>query len=213
MLTKCNGILSEHVCIRLKYIMLPKWIRIFSKHIPILSKSICILSMCIHILFTFVYFFKLASFFKFVYFSAFTYAFKFVYFFTFVYFYRFIYFFKLYTFFTFVYFFKFVYFYAFEYFFTFLYFLAIVITFLHLYKLLWLNPGAWEEHLTIQLLWATVRLVIRVRIIYLMDEFIFLFLVKLKETRTLGKSKVLSFFVSGVNQGDEKVDWVQDPLV
>ena len=50
------------------------------------------------------------------------------------------------------------------------------------------------EHIAIQLLWATARLLVTlVNPIYLVDEFIFLFLVLLKEMKTLGESKVLSF--------------------
>ena len=47
---------------------------------------------------------------------------------------------------------------------------------------------------TVQLLWAIARrLVTHASAIYLLDEFIFLFLVLLKEMRILGECKVLSF--------------------
>ena len=67
-------------------------------------------------------------------------------------------------------------------------------TFLHSHKLLLLNPRVWEEHLAIQPLWVTAQLLVTcVRLIYLEDEIIFSFLVELKEMRTPGESKVLSF--------------------
>ena len=62
------------------------------------------------------------------------------------------------------------------------------------------------DHLTIELLWETARLLVtRVSPIYLVDEFIFLFLVLLKEMRTLGKSNIFIFSVSCANQGSEKM--------
>ena len=61
------------------------------------------------------------------------------------------------------------------------------------FLLLWLNHGVQVEHLTIQLLWVTTRLLVtRISFIYLVDEF-FLLLVLQNETRRLGESKVLSF--------------------
>ena len=48
------------------------------------------------------------------------------------------------------------------------------------------------KNLAIQLLTARL-LVTRVNVIYLVDEFFFLFLVQLNEMRALGEYKVLSF--------------------
>ena len=48
---KCNDMLPEHICIRLKYLwMLSESIPMLSKHIPILLKNISIVSMYIRIL-------------------------------------------------------------------------------------------------------------------------------------------------------------------
>ena len=59
------------------------------------------------------------------------------------------------------------------------------------------NPRVWGKHLTIQLLWATSRLLVtRVSPIYLVDDFMFsrcLFLMLLNEMRILGESNVLPF--------------------
>ena len=49
--------------------------------------------------------------------------------------------------------------------------------------------------------------------IHLVDEFIRLFLVLLKEMRMLNESKVLSFFRSSVNQGNAEVGWAQNFLL
>ena len=66
-----------------------------------------------------------------------------------------------------------------------------------------------EEPLSIHLLWATEwLLVIRFSLVYLVDEFFFLFMVLLNKMRRLDKSKV-----SGVNQGNEGGRWVQDFLM
>ena len=63
-------------------------------------------------------------------------------------------------------------------------------------KLLWLYHGVHGEHLIIQLLWATAQLLVpRISPIYLVDEFVFLFLVLLKEMRMLSEYKVLPFLV------------------
>ena len=79
MLAKCNGILSEHICIRLKYIsILPECHCMLSKHA---FKFACFLK--------FVHFSTFAYFLKFVYFLTFGYFLTFVYFFQFVYFYTF----------------------------------------------------------------------------------------------------------------------------
>ena len=65
------------------------------------------------------------------------------------------------------------------------------------------------EHLSIQHLWATAWLLVtRFSLIYLVDEFITLFMVLLNKMRMLGKSKVC-----GANQRNEGVRWVQDFLV
>ena len=64
------------------------------------------------------------------------------------------------------------------------------------------NQQAWE-HLSIQFLWATAWLLITCfSLIYLVDEFFFLFLL-LNNMRKLGKSKV-----SSVNQWNEGGRWV-----
>ena len=56
------------------------------------------------------------------------------------------------------------------------------------------NPKVQGEHLTVQLLWgATWLLVTCVSLIYIVDEFLFLLLVKLNKMRWLNESKVLSF--------------------
>ena len=70
-------------------------------------------------------------------------------------------------------------------------------------------PWMWGEPLSIHLLWATEwLLVIRFSLVYLVDEFFFLFMVLLNKMRRLDKSKV-----SGVNQGNEGGRWVQDFLM
>ena len=59
-------------------------------------------------------------------------------------------------------------------------------------RLLRLNPGAWGEYLTSQLLWvAAWLLVTRICHVYLLDELdlVFVFLVFLKEVRTLHRCK------------------------
>ena len=50
------------------------------------------------------------------------------------------------------------------------------------------------EHLAIQLLWATATIIHTCYPIYLVDEFVFLFLVLLNEMGMLGKSNALPFF-------------------
>ena len=51
-----------------------------------------------------------------------------------------------------------------------------------------------EEHPSVQLLWATERLLVtRVRLAYLVNQFFCLFLLQLNKMRTLGESKILSF--------------------
>ena len=56
-----------------------------------------------------------------------------------------------------------------------------------------LNPRARRKHLAIQLLWVSARLLVtRVSLIYLKDEFCFLFLIQPNEQRRLGESKVSS---------------------
>ena len=56
------------------------------------------------------------------------------------------------------------------------------------------NPRARGKHLAIQLLWATARLLVTsVNLIYLVDEFFFLFLMQLNEMSMLGESKVICF--------------------
>ena len=72
-------------------------------------------------------------------------------------------------------------------------------------KFLWLNPGPHGEYLAIQRLWLTATLsVTRVSPIYLVDDFSFLFLVLLKEMRTLGEYKILSFLLLVLIKGMEK---------
>ena len=56
-------------------------------------------------------------------------------------------------------------------------------------------------------------LVTRVSFTYLVDEFFFLFLVKLNKMRTLGESKTLSFFFLMSIKWDEEGRWVQDFLL
>ena len=64
-----------------------------------------------------------------------------------------------------------------------------------------------------QLLWTIARLLVtRVSLIYLVDKFLFLFLVYLNKMITLGESKVL-FLFSGVKQGNERERLVQNFLV
>ena len=56
------------------------------------------------------------------------------------------------------------------------------------------------EHLSIQLLWATAELLVScVSSLYLVDEFISLLQVLPEEMRMVGESKILSFFISGVD--------------
>ena len=58
-----------------------------------------------------------------------------------------------------------------------------------------------EEHLAIQLLWATDQLLVgRVSPAYLVEQFFYLFLMQLKKMRTLGESKVSSFDFSQGNK-------------
>ena len=80
-------------------------------------------------------------------------------------------------------------------------------------KLVALNPEAIAKYLAIQLLLATSWLLAtRSSPIYQVDEFIRLLPVSLKEVRTLWIQGSI-FFVSGVNQGNAEVGWVQDFLV
>ena len=59
-----------------------------------------------------------------------------------------------------------------------------------------------EEHLAIQLLWATDQLLVgRVSPTYLVEQFFYLFLMQLNKMRTLGESKVSSF---GFSQGNKR---------
>ena len=77
-----------------------------------------------------------------------------------------------------------------------------------------MDPEARVKYLPIQPLLATAWLLAtRASSIYLVDEFICLLLLLLKEMGLLCEPKVLSFFVSGVNQGNVEVEWLQDFLL